>query len=141
MFRTVIFGSDTMLADLNNINVLRTDAPFIADKTDILLHNILNEALSYMGYDNANQDKRERLVSEEVNANNGLIMGQRNERLILRQKAAEEINALFGLNVSVDVREDLVVSEQSPLKSNIGAYSYNYGGQIEAKLKEGGSGV
>lgn len=139
-FSPMIVGSKEVL-DISSIEVLQTEAPFIADKTDILLHNILNEALSYMGYDNANQDKRERLVADEVNANNGLIMGQRNERLILRQKAANEINALFGLNVSVDVREDLVVAEQVPYKSNIGAYAYNYGGTIEAKLKEGGSGV
>ena len=143
-YTPVIFGSPTMLQDFNSVNVIQTEAPFVADKTDILLHNILNEALSYMGYDNANQDKRERLVSDEVNANNGLIMGQRNERLILRQKAAEEINALFGLEISVDVREDLIVANDIPLKSNIGSYSYNYGGQVEAAIKkdkERGSGV
>lgn len=138
-FTPIIFGDNDILAE-SSMEVLRTDAPFIADKTDIMLHNILNEALSFMGYDNANQDKRERLVSDEVNANNGLIMGQRNERLILRQKAAEDINKLFGLNISVDVREDLVVANDTPIKSNIGAYSYQYGGEVKTEEK-GGSGV
>lgn len=144
-YTPVIFTSNDF-GDYNSINVMKMDAPFIADKTDILLHNVFNEALSFMGYDNANQDKRERLVSDEVDGNNGQIKGQRGERLILRQKAADDINRLFGLNISVDVNPDLVVSDREVLKSNIGAYSYNYGGQIEAMLQRnnnatGGSGA
>lgn len=102
--------ADEMIGDLSSFQVLKTDAPYLADRLDVLLHNVYNEALSFMGYDNANQDKKERLVASETDGNNGQIKGQRTEGLIMRRKAAQEISALFDLDVSVDIRPDISVS-------------------------------
>lgn len=65
---------------------------------------IMNEALTYFGINNSNTDKRERLITDEANANNQLIDSCAEMFLESRQRACEEINKKFGLNLSVELR-------------------------------------
>lgn len=74
-------------------------------------HDIFNEFLTRLGIDNANTDKKERLLTSEVNANNGLIDSSVNILLQAREEACEEINRLFGLNVSVELRNKEEIEE------------------------------
>lgn len=86
------------------IKVLSTGVkPFTAELTD-QYHDILNEALTYLGINNANTDKKERLITSEANANNQLIDSCANMFLEARQKACDEINKMFGTNISVKLR-------------------------------------
>ena len=48
--------------------------------------------------------KKERLIVDEVNVNNEQITIQCESMLLTRQKACEEINKMFNLNVSVKKR-------------------------------------
>ena len=50
-------------------------------------------------------NKRERLITDEVLTNQGGIFASRASRLYERQEAADKINRLFGLNVSVDFND------------------------------------
>lgn len=84
--------------------VLKTDAPFVVDKIQIYKRDIWNEAMTFLGVGNAKQDKKERLVSDEVAANDEQIEGAREIMLKARQEACEKINKMFGLNVSVDYK-------------------------------------
>lgn len=93
--------------DLGAINVLKTDAPIVFDKLQIQKHAVWNECMSYLGINNANMDKRERLVTNEVEANNEQIGLALNVALKARKEACKLINEMFNLNVSVDLREDL----------------------------------
>lgn len=68
----LVFGVDGMMEDVQ-FNVFKTDAPYLVDKYLRDKHNIINEFFTFMGIGNANQDKRERLVTDEVNANNDQI--------------------------------------------------------------------
>lgn len=77
--------------------------PFTAELTDVY-HDIMNEALTYLGINNSNTDKRERLITDEANANNQFIECCSEMFLEARQRACEEINKKFGLNVSVELR-------------------------------------
>lgn len=63
---------------------------------------ILRECMTLLGIENANMDKKERLVSDEVNANNQQVIASRNIWLSERKKAIEELNKKFGLNASVE---------------------------------------
>lgn len=101
-----IFGDKNM--DIEGIKSLKTDAPFVADKLEILKHQILNEALTFCGIENSNQDKKERLVSDEVGSNYGNIEAQRNVMLNSRKQACKKINAMFGTNIDVHFRSNLV---------------------------------
>ena len=65
---------------------------------------VLNEALTYFGINNSNTDKRERLITDEANANNQFIDSCAQMFLESRQRACEEINKKFGLKLSVELR-------------------------------------
>lgn len=47
---------------------------------------ILRECMTFLGIENANMDKKERLVSDEVNANNQQVIASRNIWLSERKK-------------------------------------------------------
>jgi hypothetical protein len=98
-----IFGNRSGF-DKDSIQVLKTDAPFIADKLMTYKHSIWNEAMSFLGINNSKQDKKERLVEAEVSANDEQVLGSRYVLLAARQQACEQINKMFGLNVSVDFK-------------------------------------
>ena len=100
-----IFGDKNM--DLEGIKSIKTDAPFVADKLQILKHQIWNEALTFCGIENSNADKKERLVSDEVGSNYGNIEAQRNVMLNARRQAVEKINRMFGTNINVKFRSNL----------------------------------
>ena len=99
-----IFGDKNLVMD--GIKVLKTDAPYVADKLNILKRQIWNEALTYLGIENSNTEKKERLVSDEVTTNLGGVEAQRFCRLNARRQAAKKINEMFGLNISVDFRQE-----------------------------------
>lgn len=100
-----IFGDKNM--DIDGIKSLKTDAPYVADKLENLKHNIWNEALTFCGIENSNQDKKERLVSDEVGGNYGNIEAQRNVMLNARRQAVEKINRMFGTEINVKFRSEL----------------------------------
>lgn len=100
---TLILGSK--MFDVNKISVLTTNAPFVVDKLQNYKHEIWNEALTFFGINNANNDKRERLITDEVNANNEVIGVNAEAMLLTRQEACEQINKKYNLNVSVKMRD------------------------------------
>lgn len=99
-----IYGDDKL--NVNALSVLRLDAPYVADKLNILKRQIWNEALTYLGIENSNTEKKERLVTDEITSNLGGVEAQRFCRLNARRKAADQINAMFGTNITVDFREE-----------------------------------
>lgn len=105
----VIFG-DTNL-DIKNLSVLKTDAPFVSDKIYDLKVKIWNEALTYLGISNINTTKKERMITDEVIRNQGGTIASRYSRLESRRRAVKKINKMFGLNITVDYREDFQTTE------------------------------
>lgn len=79
----------------SKINCLKTEIPYYIDKLELHKHNIWNEALTYLGINNANTDKKERLVKDEVNSNNDLINFYLNCFYKTRKQACDEINKKF----------------------------------------------
>ena len=90
--------------DLNSINVLPTQAPWVAESVNVLKQSILRECMTVLGIDNANQDKKERVQSAEVNANNTQIIASRNIWLSEREKFVKKLNEKYGTNVKVSFR-------------------------------------
>lgn len=67
---------------------------------------IFNECMTWLGINNSNQDKRERLVASEVSSNDSQIFQFRNISLKTRKNAVEEINDRYGLNIEVSWDEE-----------------------------------
>lgn len=89
-----IFGNKEFNVQ-GKLNVLKTDAPYLIDKLELHKHELWNDALTFLGINNANTDKKERLITDEVNSNNELINYYLNCFYKTRQKACEEINKKF----------------------------------------------
>lgn len=93
--------------DLGNVlKVAKTDAPFVSDKIYTLKTQLWNECLTALGISNVSFQKKERLISDEVTRSMGGTIASRWSRLEARQKAADEINKMFGLDIEVNFRED-----------------------------------
>lgn len=81
--------------------------------------------MTYLGIDTMT-DKRERLVEVEADASRASTTANRFSRLSMRQKACDEINKMFGLNIKVEYRfntqkyDDIsdVESEESEVVKN-----------------------
>lgn len=104
--KPVIWGTSEL--NLDNYKVLDTHAPYVIDKLTLYKHDLWNEVMTYLGVNNANQDKKERLVESEVGANDEQIEQARFNMLDARKLACEKINNMFGLNIDVKFRNDEV---------------------------------
>lgn len=105
----VIYGTKKLNAD--SLKVLSTNAPFVADKLYTLKTQIWNEALTFLGINNMNLTKKERLITDEVTRNQGGIIASRYSRLKMRQQACDEINRMFGTNIWVEYSKDTRIAE------------------------------
>ena len=77
--------------------------------------------MTFLGIDNINQDKKERMVASETLGNLGNVEAQRNVMLNSRRQAVDKINAMFGTNIEVDYRQNIkpVISDTYTIKENI----------------------
>lgn len=98
-----VYGDKNL--DIDAIKALRIDAPVVFDKLEQQKHCVWNECMTFLGFNNANQDKRERLVANEVTANDEQVGASANVMLKARQDACNRINELFNLNISVKLRD------------------------------------
>ncbi|MCI9128675.1 MAG: hypothetical protein HFG28_16255 [Eubacterium sp.] len=95
-----VFGSKNL--NIDDFSVLKTDAPYLIDKLTEYKKNLWSEALTFLGINNVDEEKKERLITDEVNANNQLIAFSVRTMLMKRQEACTEANKKFGLNLSVE---------------------------------------
>lgn len=92
------------------LKALKTDAPFIAQNIMDYKREIWNEFLTFMGISNLSE-KRERMISNEVDSNNELVNLNLQALLIPRKEACKQFNEKYGLMgekaIDVKVRSDL----------------------------------
>lgn len=105
-FKFVVFGKKSLTSQLNTSEVLDTSSPYLLDKLQEHKTDLMNEVLSYLGINNnSNNDKRERLLVDEVNSNNDFINTNLDLMFDMREKACKEINEMFQCNIKVKKRE------------------------------------
>lgn len=108
----VIFGNKNLNSQA--LQVLKTDAPYLADRLYELKNETWNEALTYFGIPNVNIQKKERLITDEVQRSQGGTIASRNSRLKAREQAVDMFNDMFGLDVEVKYADqfDTILNEQ-----------------------------
>lgn len=79
----------------------RVKENFIGEQILAVKRGIINEFLTNIGINNANTDKRERLNTDEVNANNQEIGINICDWLENLQAGADKVNKMFGLNIEI----------------------------------------
>lgn len=105
--------ADKKVFDPESLTVLKTDAPYIGDKLQIYKHEIWNECLTFLGIDNANTDKKERLITDEVESNQEFINTNLEIMFLTRKQAVKKINEIFGIDVDVKIRDDIKLIDEN----------------------------
>ena len=100
--------------NLDKIKVLKTDAPYLVDQLQHEMTVLESELLSELGIESNPIEKKERVVTGEVNGNDGKTEMYRQTGLMTRKRFCDEVNALWGLNIDVRFRSSL------PTQVNIG---------------------
>lgn len=101
-----IFGSKDL--DVKGITAINTGAPYVADKLYELKTQYWNEALTYLGVPNIGTNKKERMITDEVQRSMGGVLANRLSRLNERKEACKKINEMFGLDISVEFNDGLL---------------------------------
>ncbi len=84
------------------INIINDNTNYINDKLEDDYNAYVAKILTFLGLDNFVEDKAERVQSAEVESQQEFIISSFRTMLEARQKACEEINKKYGLNLSVD---------------------------------------
>ena len=91
--------------NLESIQAFLTGVKFMGNELMDYKRSVESDWLTFIGQNNTPVDKKERLITDEAQANDQLIASFADLQLEARKKACEEINTMFGLNVSVKRRE------------------------------------
>lgn len=85
---------------------------FVAGDIQMLKRKIMSEFLTEIGVNNANTDKRERLTDNEVEANDSEIQLNAGYWLDNIREGFDRANDMFGLNISVDLKNTVNTEEE-----------------------------
>lgn len=110
----VIIGNKDL--NLDNLNPINTITPNNTLDLYTLKKRYYNEALTDMGINNLNVDKKERLVSDEVSSNDEDVLINRNSMLYARKMACKQINDMFGLDIDVKFRNEFMEEQKEEIE-------------------------
>lgn len=112
LFADIFSGKPFTIVDKNLVMFnqngevgIKLDVPFIADKLLDIRNELMMKFRETVGIDTAGVDKAERVLTGEIEANEQHTMTVLQIMLEQRQIACENINAFFGLNVSVGIHK------------------------------------
>lgn len=87
------------------LTALKTDAPYVANKVYSEFVNVMNEFFAMVGINFVNNNKQERMLVDEVNANNQQLQISYSAGLITRKEGADQYNKIHGTNITVSHNE------------------------------------
>lgn len=108
--------------NIDGVSALDLKVKFLGNDLMDYKNAVESELLTFLGINNANTDKKERLITDEANANNDLIESFFQLQLEARERACDEINTMFGCAISVKRRqavEKAVESVESPEEGDV----------------------
>lgn len=100
-----VFVGENGAINEENVYVMPAKQNYIAEDVQILKRKIINEFLTEIGINNTNQDKRERLTDDEVNANNDEVYANIQHWFDNISDGIDRANKLYNLGLSVKIRE------------------------------------
>lgn len=105
-FDPFIFANREIMGE-NPIEVLTMSTPYVADKLNAYKYELEREILTFLSLNN-HFEKKERLLTDEINSNNDFISTNAMLMYKNRLQACEEINKKFGLNVKVLPNKEMI---------------------------------
>ena len=109
MFDEITCGNPAVFVNENAVNPSKfffnnAKQNFVGEEIQTVKRSIINEFLTEIGIANANTDKRERLVTDEVNANNEEIGANVQHWLDNIREGLREVKKMFGIDITVKRR-------------------------------------
>ena len=107
--KSMINNIDSMQEDIavydsmgvNDVSAVLAPAPYVADKIDNHLDQLWAEFYRLIGVANIQEQKKERLIQDEMSASQGGTIASRYARFEPRENAIRKINEKFNTNISV----------------------------------------
>ena len=127
--KPMIIGDSKL--DISQLQAIATGVQNNTIELNNLKHQYMNEALTFLGINNANTDKKERLITDEVKANDEQLYVARQVMLNARKQACEEINKMFGLDIDVEFRGE---EERRQMMLEAMAQPQNAGGEDNGEV-------
>lgn len=119
--------------DPDEFQQLNINATYLVDNLQRQFDATRAEALTLLGVNNTNVEKSERMLVDEVNANNQNIAMNVSNLLAYRKEAVDLINEKFNTNIAVDLNE-IMTSERRA--SNEGLQGFNTGSNGSTSAEE-----
>lgn len=98
--------------NIDDVQAICEPAPYVADKIDMHLEKEWAEFFRLIGVANLVEQKKERLIQDEMTASLGGTIASRYSRFEPRKKAIEEINKKFGTNIKVRYYDGIPTTEK-----------------------------
>ena len=99
-----IYGSKNI--NMDNINVMNLSTPYVVDKLNQYKYELEREILTSIGINNT-VEKKERLLTDEINSNNDYIYRVVEMMYKTRIDAVELINKIYNLDIRVEKVDNL----------------------------------
>lgn len=114
--------------NLDKLKVLKTEAPYLVDKLEHEMTVLESRLFTELGIENNPVEKKERLITDEVQGNSGATEMYRQSCLCTRERFCKQCNALWGLDISVRFRSEL------PTQLNLGVDYLEKEGENDVRL-------
>lgn len=105
-----VLAYDTV--DLDEVQAVMAPAPYIADKVDMHLEKEWAEFFRLIGIANLVEQKKERLIQDEMTASLGGTIASRYSRYEPRVRALKEINKKWNLDIKVRYYDGIPTTEK-----------------------------
>lgn len=121
-FKPVVYGRENLLGDeKNGIFAYRylQPAQYVADKLEMLKHDILNDFFNELGISAKSIEKKAQLISDELNIDFTSNSLAKNTFLDCRIAFCDEIKAVYGDEVSCEYNVDVINAVRDLAYENI----------------------
>ena len=98
--------------EIDDMNVVLAPAPYVADKIDLHLDKEWAEFYRLIGVANLIEQKKERMIKDEMSASQGGTIASRFSRFEPRKRAIDEINKKFETNIEVSYYDGEPTTEE-----------------------------
>ncbi len=103
--------------NLDSLQVFQTGVKFLGNDLQKYRHTIENESLTFLGFNNVAVDKKERLITDEAEANNELIDSFLQIQFSSIKHAFDQINKKYSLNMTVKLRRSPGVNVENSVET------------------------
>ena len=115
---SLIFIDETL--NINDFQFFKTDQQYIIDKLDIHKKFVYAEFKELLGFNNVQIEKKERLITDEAEQNNEIIVnGYVKSMLDERKECCKKIKELFNVDINVKLNREEMKQDDNSIQGKL----------------------